>query len=53
MLPKKTGHSLIDLNEQAIQWCDEVNHQEHMTTMEIPMIALVLENLNPLLGFLI
>jgi len=48
MLPKKTGHSLIDLNEQAIQWCDEVNHQEHMTTMEIPYNRLGSENLNPL-----
>jgi transposase len=47
-LPKKTGHSLADLNEQAMQWCDEVNNQVHMTTMEIPYDRLESENLNPL-----
>ena len=48
LLPKKTGHSLADLNQRAMQWCDEVNHQKHTTTMEIPYDRLESENLKPL-----
>lgn len=47
-LSKKTGHSLSDLNEQAMQWCEEVNHQVHMTTEEIPYARLGSEELKPL-----
>lgn len=48
LLPKKTGHSLADLNQRAMQWCDEVNHHKHTTTMEIPYDRLESENLKPL-----
>lgn len=48
LLPKKTSHLFIDLNQQAIQRCDEVNNQIHMTTMEIPYNRLASEGLNPL-----
>ena len=47
-LPKKTGHSLIDLNELAIEWCEEVNNQVHMTTMEVPYDRLNSEELKDL-----
>ena len=48
LLPKKTGHSLAELNELAMQWCDEVNNQVHMTTLEVPYARLDSEELKPL-----
>lgn len=48
LLEKKTGHSLLDLNQRARAWCDKVNSQVHRTTGEKPSERLPLENLNPL-----
>lgn len=41
-------HSLVDLNNQAIQWCNKVNNRVHATTNERPWDRLSKENLSPL-----
>jgi len=40
--------SLIDLNGQALAWCNKVNGKVHATTGEIPFERLKKEGLNPL-----
>jgi len=40
--------SLEDLNRQAWAWMEEVNHQPHRTTREIPYERLARENLRPI-----
>ena len=47
-LSKKTGHSLIDLNVEALAWCDEVNSRIHSTTNKVPFDRLTQEPLAPL-----
>jgi transposase len=42
--------SLEDLNRQARNWMEEVNHRPHSTTREIPYERLARENLRPLHG---
>ena len=41
--------SLVDLNGQAIAWCNKVNRKEHGTTGKIPFEQLKHERLNPLI----
>lgn len=40
---------LVDLNGQALTWCNKVNSKIHGTTGEIPFEQLKKENLNPLI----
>lgn len=40
---------LIDLNHQAHKWCEKVNLKTHATTLEVPKIRLLEENLNPMI----
>lgn len=41
-------HSLADLNEQALNWLDtKCNTRVHKTTLKIPAIAILEENLRP------
>lgn len=47
-LPKKTGHSLAELNAAAIDWCDEINSFIHHTTGKAPFDRLIEEDLAPL-----
>lgn len=47
-LDKKTSHDLNELNEKALNWCNEVNSKVHETTGEKPCDRLPLEELNSL-----
>jgi len=42
--------SLEDLNRQVWAWMEEVNHQPHSTTREVPYERLARENLRPING---
>lgn len=43
-----TYKDLLDLNEKAKKWLEKVNQKTHATTLEVPMIRLLEENLNPM-----
>ncbi len=47
-LPGRQFEDLDDLNNQAIQWCKQVDSKPHGTTGEIPLEALKNESLLPL-----
>ncbi len=40
--------SLLNLNNQAFNWCNKVNSKVHGTTNKVPLSELKKENLNPL-----
>lgn len=40
--------NLVDLNKQALLWCEKINSKTHMGTNEIPKHRLIEEHLNKL-----
>lgn len=48
LLPSKTNLDLDEINQIAINWCNEINSEVHETTKEIPFDRLPNEHLRPL-----
>ena len=48
LLPSRTNLDLDEINQIAINWCNEINSEVHDTTKEIPFDRLPNEHLRPL-----